>query len=164
VALITHPCSEFDSCDFLFLRQIEELDHNGLRLVLQEGIARAEALSIKVGDTELVGCHRVESTGRLFEVVWRCYVAYSFRNESYARTNDYDVSTGRRFQIYSRSRFLEFIGHATFASEEYPGPIQHIGVGCEDHIIDVVSAEEPSVSALRPDSARLGVAKPRSVC
>lgn len=147
-------CAEVDLCAFLFLRQIEGLDHNGLRLVLEEGIASSEAVSIKVGNTEIADCHRVEATNasRIFEVVWKRYVAYSVRNESYAQSDEFDIFAGRRFRIYSSSRFLEFIGHATFASDGYPGPIQHIGIGCEDHIIDVISTEEPSVTAIWPVS------------
>jgi hypothetical protein len=156
VAFSTQPCAEIDSCDFLFLRQIEELDHQGLRLVLEEETASPEAASIKIGNVELADCHRVEATNasRIFEVVWKCYVAYSVRNESYARNDECDIFAGRRFRIYSQSRLLDFIGHATFVSDGYPGPIQHIGVASEDHIIDVVSTEEPGVSRIWPHSNR----------
>jgi hypothetical protein len=144
-----------DSCEFLFLKQIEELDYNGLRLVLEEGIASPEVVSIKLANTELTGCRRVKATNssRIFEVVWKLYVAYAVRNESYARNNEYDVSTGGRLRIYSKSRFLDFIGHATFVSEGYPGPVQHIGIGCEDHIIDIASVDAPTVTHVWPLSS-----------
>jgi hypothetical protein len=118
------------------------------------GIPSPESVSIKVGNTELDDCHRVETTNasRIFEVVWKRYVAYSVRNESYAQNDEYNVSTGRRFHIYSKSRFLDFIGYATFASDGYPGPIQHVGIGCEDHFVDVVSTEEPTVTPVWPVS------------
>ena len=150
----TQPSAEIDSCDFLFLREIRELDHNGLRLVLEEGAAAPEVSSINVGETEITGVHRVESTdeSRMFEVVWQRYVAYSVRNESFVSPDEYEVSVGRRFRVYSKSRFLDFIGCATFATDEYPGPVQHIGVNCEDHIVDVVSKMDPQV---KRDSAKV---------
>ncbi len=88
----------------------------------------------------------------MFEVVWQHYVAYSVRNESFVSPDEYEVSVGRRFRVYSKSRFLDFIGCATFATDEYPGPVQHIGVNCEDHIVDVVSKMDPQV---KRDSAKV---------
>ena len=154
MALLTQPCAEINSCDFLFLKQISELDHSGLRLILEEAAANPETTSISVGNTQITDCHRVEPTtsSRIFEIVWDHYVAYSVRNESFARGDEQDVSAGRTFRIYSRSRFLDFIGYATFVSDGYPGPVQHICIGCEDHIIDVVSTQGPWVTCLWPPS------------
>ncbi len=134
-------CAQLDSCDYLFLREITELDYHGLRLVIEEGIPSPEEVSIKIGGTEITGGHRVESTdeSRLFEIVWQNYVAYSVRNESFVGPDEYEISVGARLRIYSKSRFLDFIGSATFAADEYPGPLRHIGVFCSNHIVDVVS-------------------------
>jgi hypothetical protein len=152
VAFLTQLCSEIDSCDFLFLKQINELDHNGLRLVIEEGIASSESVSIKAGNTEIADCHRVEPTdaSRIFEILWESYVIYSVRNESFASNDERDVSVGRRFRIHSKSRFLDFARLSTFASEGYPRPIQHIGVKCEDHIVDVASTNDPRITRLWP--------------
>jgi hypothetical protein len=141
--------AEIDSCNYLFLKGIDEPHHKGLRLVLQEGIVSPETDSIAVGGTQISG-HPVEITdsSRIFEIVWERYVAYSVRNESYVSNCEYEVSVGRRLQIYSRSRFLDYIRLATFATDEYPGPIQHIGIVCAHHIIDVVSTQDPRVTRL----------------
>src|ERR1700676_1545150 len=76
VGFLIQPCAEIDSCDFLFLKQISELDHNGLRLILEEAAANPETTSISVGNTQITDCHRVESTisSRIFEIVWDHYV------------------------------------------------------------------------------------------
>ena len=146
------PRAEIDLCDFLFLREITELDDNGLRLLLQEGTVALETVSVKVGGAEISGCHRIESTSesRLFEVVWQRYVAYAVRNESFVSPDEYEISVGSRFRVYSRSSFLDFVRSATFVTDDYPGPIQHIAVTCEDDIVDVVSTKEPTVKRLRP--------------
>jgi len=146
------PDPEIESCSYLFVLKIEELDHNGLRLMLAEGKASPIPESISVAGTLLSDLHRVTSTGetREFEVVWDLYVAYSVRNESYATFDENEVACGGRFRVYSKSRFLDFICAATFATDEYPGPMCHIGINCEDHIIDVVSTKEPRVKRLRP--------------
>jgi hypothetical protein len=155
-------CAELDSCDYLFLREATELDYHGLHLVVEEGIPSLEAVSIKVGGTEITGGHRVEATAesRLFDVVWQSYVAYSVRNESFVGRDEYEISVGRRLRIYSKSRFLDFIGSATFATDEYPGPLQHIGVYCENHIVDVVSTKEPQVRLIRPTGPRASNLRP----
>ena len=155
------PQLEIDSCAYLFLKELEEIGRGSLRLVLEKAQASTESEAFKIGTTEIPDCHRVFSTpeSRLFELVWDHYVVYSVRNESYASDDDNSIATGRRFRIYSRSRFLEFLGIATFATSEYPGSMQHIGLYCEDHIIDVISTKGPRIVRLRPIPDAPGVAR-----
>lgn len=98
----------------------------------------------------LSGLHAIETTekSRSFEVTWEYYVAYSVINESFSKRNPSDVWAGHLFRIYSRSSFIDFVAAATFASDKYPGPMEHIGLICEDHIIDVVSTKKPIVTRL----------------
>ena len=106
-----------------------------------------------MGETELGHGRPVRSTQecRLFEVYWDSDIAYSVRNESYAKNGDFEmVSWGRRPRLYSKSYFLEYLSSATFASSEYPGPIKHIEVTCENHIVEVVSSSPPTIRRLRP--------------
>lgn len=72
-------------------------------------------------------------------------IAYSVRNESYAQHTSYEQLTGHKFRLYSRSHYLDFVEAATIASNDYPGPMRHYGIICEDHIIDVVSVNEPDI-------------------
>ena len=63
--------------------------------------------------------HRFRHT---FAVFWRLYVGYTVLNESYASVDEEELGEGVRFRIYSKSRFIDFMSRATFASDEYPGP------------------------------------------
>lgn len=56
--------------------------------------------------------------------------------------------TGRYFRIDSQSRFPDYVGVATFASDDYPGKATHYEIACLDHIVEVLSAEEPKVREL----------------
>ena len=83
--------------------------------------------------------------------MWEHYVAYCVLNESFASPpNDEDVYTGKSFRIYSKSGFRQYISRSTFATEEYPGPMQHYEVCCQDHVINVISTQPPTVTQTGP--------------
>jgi hypothetical protein len=145
--------AEINSCEYFFLRSITEPEENILRLIIEEAGAGGPPVPLKIGDTVLGEGIPITSTGdsRLFEITWNDYIAYSVRNESYATTaDDEKVAWGKRVREYSKSRFLDYISQATFASAEYPGPFQHIQIVSENHIIDVGSTKIPRIQRLRP--------------
>ena len=85
---------------------------------------------------------------RRFELSWDTYVAYSVRNECYTGTDDYEVYEGRLLVVFRKSRYLDFIGQATFANDLHPAVLQHWGVFCLNHTIDVVSVGAPQILPL----------------
>jgi hypothetical protein len=144
---------EIDSCETLFLRDIREPRERSLRLLIEAGSTNPEVTTLTIAGTTITGLHRVESNDQspLFEILWETYIAYSVRNESYVGPDaPEEVSVGLHMRLYSRSRFLEYVSQATFACPEYPGPLQHVGVRCECHLIDVVATALPSVRRIRP--------------
>jgi len=80
--------------------------------------------------------------------MWASYVGYTVLNESFASASDDELFEGRRFRIYSKSAFLDYMSRATFASEEFPGPTRHYCVACEDQIVQVLSVEPPAIEKL----------------
>ena len=141
---------QLHACRWLFLRELGEPSDNSLRLVIEEATTGAEE------DMEILGVSfrgsNIESdvSCRLFEVVWESYVAYCVRNESYVQEDATERWEGsRRFRVYSESRFREFVGASTFASDSYPGPLRTWEVVVENHIIDIVSSVEPAIRLLR---------------
>jgi hypothetical protein len=100
----------------------------------------------------LKGGTRIEVTekSRTFELLWNGYVAYSVLNESFASADD-DAAhyEGRRFRVYSKSSFIDYVARVSFACDDYPGPAQHYQVVCEHHILDVISTAPPIVQQLR---------------
>jgi hypothetical protein len=143
--------AEIDSCYSLFLREISEPRANSLLLLIEEASVLPEEIAVAVGGTELTGCHPIRPVegSRLFELIWDRYVAYSVRNESYVSRDESEEFSGRFARIYSKSHFLDYVCRATFARSEYPGPLQHIELVSECHIIDVVSTEPPRVRQIR---------------
>jgi|HubBroStandDraft_1064217.scaffolds.fasta_scaffold149284_1 hypothetical protein len=143
---VTAPSPEIDSCESLFVCEILEIAPQTLHLQIEEGRSAEETETVDIGGTKITGVHRVLPTGRIFEVTWKHYIAYCIRNELYAEaTKDEVIAAGKMFRLYSKSRFLDYISRATFATSEYPGPFQHYGVVSENHIIDVVSVDPPDI-------------------
>jgi len=139
-----------DSFHALFLREISEPAPNRLRLILEEATAGEETISMKVGGTVIEDLHPVRRTGRFFVLEWSNYVAYSVRNESFASPDSAREvrESGSFLRIYGKSTFLEFVSEATIASAEYPGPLIHVCVVAEMHVIDVVSVQLPETRIL----------------
>ena len=81
-------------------------------------------------------------------IVFERYVAYAVTNESYGLRDDEARCEGKFFRSYTKSRFLDYVRRSTIASDEYPGPYAPYGVIYLDHIIDVASAEIPSIRRL----------------
>jgi hypothetical protein len=147
--------AEIDSCHSLFVREITEPRENSLRLMIEEAFVLPEEVTVAVGGTEITGGHPIRCVegSRLFEIVWDFYVAYSVRNESYVTRDESEEFSGRFARIYSKSHFLDYVSRAAFACSEHPGPLQHVGLVSECHIIDVVSTEPPRVRQIRPKLA-----------
>lgn len=152
---MTSPVLQLQSCEWLFLRTLEEPRANALRVVVEEARAGAptyagtvaKAASLPALEPILQGARLIEHTEgcRVFELHWENYIAYSVRNESFVANDKYEKSEGRLLVKYSKSRFLDYVALGTFASDDYPGPFMHWGVVCGDHVIDVASMEEPEV-------------------
>jgi len=139
---------EIDACKWIYLREIGEPDDNSLRLMIDEAKAEGPPRDIQIMPGKVIsGTRAIESdeTCRAFELLWRSYVAYSVRNESFCQLDNDEVWEGRLFCLYSKSHFLDYVARATFASSDYPGPLRHWGINCLNHIVDVVSNVEPQV-------------------
>ena len=139
--------AEIDGCGFLFLIDLREAGHNTLQVQVAEGRPVGPPKSVKVANTEISDCTAIEITdeSRVFEIIWKSYVGYSVLNESYATPSDEERGEGNRFRIYSKSRFIQFMSEATFACDDYPGPMRHYCVGCEDQILHVLAVAPPTV-------------------
>jgi hypothetical protein len=144
---VTDQLAEVNDCKYLFLAQIEELGHNCLRLVIEEGLPSGGPTSLKIADQTIPDCTRIEVTpkSRVFELVWTGYVAYSVRNESFAASDHDERYEGLLFRTYSKSHFIDYVSRSTFATADYPGPVRHYGIGCQDHVVDVISIVAPLV-------------------
>ena len=141
---------EIDSCRNLFLTEITEPETNSLRLLISEGRVSAVEETLDTAGVAFPGIRSIDinAQSRQFELSWHCYISYAVRDESYCIWDKGEEWVGSSFRIYSKSKFLDFVGAGTFATAEYPGPFKHYEIVCLDHIIDVVSEEPPTVRAV----------------
>jgi hypothetical protein len=159
VAVLAHA---INACKYMFLRECGEPEDNVLRLVIEEAKAGGPPVPLVAADREtaepsslirlLEGCTPVESdpSCQLFELVWPRYVAYVVRNELYTAWDDTEEFEGRHFRVYRKSPFGDYVRRATFASDQYPGPLTHWGLVCENHLVDVIGWVPPVMRWLRP--------------
>ena len=148
---------EIQSCQYLFMHEIGEPIDNELRIVIHEAKAGV-AGKRKVAEEQSEVLKKILEKAapiehgadcKIFELYWPSYVAYSVRNESYTTVDDYEKFEGRLIVKYTKSRYLDFVSKATFADSTFPGPLSHFGIFCLNHIIDVISTEEPHVTVER---------------
>ena len=145
---------QLDSCEYLTLRSIEKPDENSVRLVLAEARSSDALMDPDIAGAAIgpVRQNLHDDTGRVFEVTWSNYISFAVTNESYQYPTE--TFSGQRIRRYTRSRFLGFVAHTTFASSDYQGPFEHVGVICLKHRVDVVSTETPQVRLLKPGKPR----------
>jgi hypothetical protein len=138
-----------NDCKYLYLRELGEPRDNELRIVVEEASVTSNAASA-AGPLSAYGPIESNEASRLFELRWENYVAYSVSNESFATTDEVEQFSGRLYRLYSCSHFLDYVRKATFATDEYPGPLRHVGILCLNHIVDIAAVEEPMIRRLRP--------------
>lgn len=136
---------------YLYLTDIGEPEENILKLVVEEAKVSEDIEHIKIGETVITDCSPIVSddTCHVYEIIFKSYIAYTVLNESYVGFEESAIRTGGLFCVYAKSAFLEYIRNATFASEDYPGKFTHYGINCLDHIVEVVSVDEPEIAILR---------------
>src|SRR3989442_5310762 len=146
---------QIESHRFIYLVEINEPRDNVLRLVIAEAKERETSEELKIGDVVLSSVLSdakelvADESCNAYEILFQDYVAYSVRNESFVSVDESETWTGRLFQTYSRSHFLDYVRVATFASDDYPGELGHYGINCLNHIVDVISASQPIISLIR---------------
>ncbi len=126
---------QIDTHQFIYLIEIGEPRDNALRLIISEAQARKTPEDVVIEGFTLTNSKELiaDEACTAYEVIFQNYVAYSVRNESFVTVNDSEVSTGRLFQTYSQSRFLNYVRVATFASDDFPGKLAHYGINCLNH-------------------------------
>lgn len=146
--LLMNLREQIDSHEYLYLWEIGEPEVNVLRIVVDEARTSKNG-DVEIPETPFVGKPIVsDESCRRYEITFRSYVAYAVLNESFAKVDDYEQYTGRYFRVYSKSHFVNYLGVATFASDEDPGKSTHYEIACLDHIVEVVSADEPDIREL----------------
>lgn len=89
----------------------------------------------------------------LYEIVFQDYIMYQTRNESYCSFDSEEIRCGKYLITFEKSKLLSNVSNITDAqilSDEtyYPGRWKHYGIYTQNHIIDVISHNAPSMTVL----------------
>lgn len=136
--------------EWVYFREISEPNINVLRIVIEGAKTSSETYDIDMGEAKIADVHPIVSdeSCEAYEIIFGSYIAYAVLNESYASIDETEVSTGKYFRVYSKSRFLDYLRAASFATDDYPGKSTHYEIACLDHIVEVVSIDEPQINLL----------------
>ncbi|MNC03883.1 hypothetical protein D3C75_513090 [compost metagenome] len=97
---------------------------------------------------ERIGTITIKQDNDQFPLIYlefKSYIGDSILNESYTIWDDYEAFEGKIFRVFKRSRYLDFIQAGTIATTEHPGPFKHYGIAALNHIVDIVSTDEPQI-------------------
>ena len=157
------------ACKYLYMHAISEPEENSVRVVLQEakvsGPPTPEQLAAEIVPElrKLLAESKAIVHGpgcRVFELVWPSYIGYSVENEIYGSPEPREsVGEGRLIVEYTKSVYLSYLSKATFASPDYPGPFKHWALHCLNHIVNVASVQEPSITVSMASNPLQGLPK-----
>lgn len=145
-----HPLDLLEACQTIFCVGMCEPSENQLQLLLQEAKThRDKPASILTALPEPVGFPIAPfQNARIFLLEWKRYVAYMVTNESYSVYPEGQIFSGKNLQVFTDSKYLDFLSKTTVASEFFPGPYQHYRVASEMHTIDVASEDPPEITII----------------
>ena len=134
---------------YIYLNKLSEPEENALRILIDrcKNINQSEDGELGERFSEAYFSFEVDDELPIIQLEFNSYVSYSVINESFTEMDDYEVCQGEVFRIYTKSRYLDFIKAATFAEDIFPEErFVHYQVPCLNHIIDIISYEEPKIT------------------
>lgn len=145
---------QINECDYLFADSIRELEELTLELIVKEAKVQAQIVLPRDGSAVeqlLARAKPIErdATCRSFRLIFdrNHMVSYTVLNESLGRYPEPpELFTGKLFRVFQWSHLLEFTKRTTYASDEYPGVLQHYEVACLNHVVDVICTGPPSIT------------------
>jgi len=83
-----------------------------------------------------------------YEIVFENYIMYQIRNESFANPDENSKILGKYFMIIKNSSYLKMVKNITFYNDIFDDKYMHYGIFSWNHVIDIISAEEPKIAKL----------------
>ena len=84
----------------------------------------------------------------IYEIVFENYIMYQIRNESFANPDENSKILGKYFVIIKNSSYLKMVKNITFYNDIFDNKYMHYGIFSWNHVIDIISAEEPKIAKL----------------
>jgi len=97
---------------------------------------------------------RIVPSGLTVTIKFSGYIKYRVRNESYFISDPDSQRIGSFLKVYENSKLLEELTHDTAASisdtgEYFPGRWYHYAVYTQNHVIDIITHNEPDIKIRR---------------
>ena len=84
----------------------------------------------------------------IYEITFESYIMYQTRNESFAYLDENSKVLGEYFTIIKNSSYLKMVKSITFYNDIFDDKYIHYGIFSWNHVIDIISAEEPKIAKL----------------
>ena len=140
---------------WIFLTDLHEPKENSLRVAVAEAITSIPKEEISA-PASLWAPIIITPDSRRFELVWKSYVGYLVRNESFVIPDN--KSEHRACGVFlerKSSVYLRFLEETTFATSVIQKPMRHWEIHCLNHCVDVVSFDEPIIREIDDIEERL---------
>ncbi|MFJ7839838.1 hypothetical protein ACIQXG_10185 [Lysinibacillus sphaericus] len=133
---------------YLFLDKITEPGTNALRISINRASISSKSEDVNIHEYQLHDAYPIEIDKTLpqIHIEFDSYVAYTVFDESFHFVNNEDEFRGHAIRIFTKSAYLDFVCKTTIAQEIYSyKELIHYQIVCLDHIVDIVSFEQPSI-------------------
>ena len=111
-------------------------------------------LRLRFGGIRQVGYEFEFPPSESFEALFEDYAAYMVTEEVFFLDDPSAVGKwpGPRLQMYTRSRFLDYLRAARLFEGTYPGspPMRHYEIPCLDHLVHVACSGEVTIRRAPP--------------
>ena len=84
----------------------------------------------------------------IYEITFESYIMYQTRNESFTYPDEKSKVLGEYFTIIKNSSYLKMVKSITFYNDIFDDKYMHYGIFSWNHVIDIISAEEPKIVKL----------------
>ena len=84
----------------------------------------------------------------IYEITFESYIMYQTRNESFTYPDEKSKVLGEYFTIIKNSSYLKMVKSITFYNDIFDDKYMHYGIFSWNHVIDIISAEEPKIAKL----------------
>ena len=84
----------------------------------------------------------------IYEITFESYIMYQTRNESFAYLYENSKVLGEYFTIIKNSSYLKMVKSITFYYDMFGDKYTHYGILSWNHVVDIISAEEPKIVKL----------------
>jgi len=131
---------------------MENLPANRLSITIKEAAISEQEEDLIISDKNIGQAKQIlsDGPGKEYEFIFKSYGAYSVINESFSMYQEEEERIGRLFCIYSKSHYLDFIYNNTLVDDiyDYDGELKHYAINCLDHVINIVTIDEPVIKRI----------------